>query len=101
MALFAALKYLNRLNPLPNRPLFVRVCSTSSLKTLMKKGEIARHEQLLLFPQCFLRVWRSLEDSKMCCLGNGYGPQWQPKVTNVGCEMHLYLNHCSLNYYIL
>ena len=48
------------------------------------KGEIARNEQFLLFPQCFLPVWRvffhyhqikncclqslSLEEYKTCCL---------------------------------
>ena len=37
-------------------PGFLRVCSTSVLKTL-GKGEIARNEQFLLFPQCFLPVW--------------------------------------------
>ena len=32
----------------PNKPCFLRVCSTSLLKTL-EKGEIARNEQFLLF----------------------------------------------------
>ena len=26
----------------------------------MEKGEIARNEQFLLFPQCFLAFWRTL-----------------------------------------
>ena len=29
-----------------------------SFKNTVGKGEIARHEQFLLFPQCFLSVWR-------------------------------------------
>ena len=29
------------------------------LKTLLRKGEIALNEQFLLFPQCFLIVWRT------------------------------------------
>ena len=47
-------------NPFPNKPWFLRVCITSQLKT-MGKGEIARYEQFLLFPQCFLPFWRT------CC----------------------------------
>ena len=43
-------------NPFPNKPWFLRVCRTSLLKTL-GKGEIARSEQFLLFPQCFLPIW--------------------------------------------
>ena len=52
------------------------------------KGEIARNEQFLLFPQCFLILWRTychfsssvklssakplnLEESKTCRLGKG------------------------------
>ena len=40
-------------NPFPNKPTFLRVCNTSRLKTL-GKGEIARNEQFLLFPQSFV-----------------------------------------------
>ena len=43
-------------NPFPNKPWFLHVCSISLLKTLWKKGEIARNEQFLFFPQCFLPV---------------------------------------------
>ena len=36
------------------------------------KGEIARNEQFLLFPQCFLPANAfSLEESKICCLVMG------------------------------
>ena len=44
------------LNPFPNKPCYLRVCSTRLLKTL-GKGEIARNDQFLLFPQCFLAFW--------------------------------------------
>ena len=63
-----------------------------SFENTAGKGEIARDEQFLLFPQCFLPVWRtffhfhsirncrlqtvSLEESKICCLvkcGNDCG----------------------------
>ena len=42
-------------NPLPNTPWFLSVCNTSLLKTL-GKGKIARNEQFLLFPHCFLPI---------------------------------------------
>ena len=41
----------------PNKPWLLRVCRTSLFKTLWEKGEIARNEQILLFPQRFLTVW--------------------------------------------
>ena len=41
-------------NLFPNKSWFLRVCSTSILKTMWEKGEIARDEQFLLFPQYFL-----------------------------------------------
>ena len=47
----------NYLNPFLNKPWFLRVCSTRLLKKL-GKGEIARNEQFLLFPQCFLSFRR-------------------------------------------
>ena len=76
------------LNPFPNKPWFLRVCSIGLLKTLWEKEEIACNEQFLLFPQCFLSFWRtshhfssnlellsanpfSLEGSKICHLGKG------------------------------
>ena len=45
-------------NPFPNKPWFLRVCSTSLLKTKWGKGEITYHEQFLLFPLCSLPIWR-------------------------------------------
>ena len=46
-------------NPFPNKPLLLHVCSTILLKTLLKKGEIARDEQFLLFPTVFLTCLES------------------------------------------
>ena len=43
----------------PNKPWFFSVCITRLLKTLLQKGEIARNEQFLLFPQCFLPIWKT------------------------------------------
>ena len=48
-----------RVDPLQSQPRFSCVCSARLLKTLEGKGEIARKEQFLLFPQCFLPVWRT------------------------------------------
>ena len=41
-------------NLFSNKPFFSRVCSTSRFENTVGKGEIARNEQFLLFPQCFL-----------------------------------------------
>ena len=56
-----------------------------SFENTVAKGEIARKEQFILFPKCFLLFWRnlrhvhrlkiassfSLEESKICCLEKG------------------------------
>ena len=63
------------------------VYAVQVLSNTVGKGEIARYEQFLLFPQCFLPTWRtmlfspnselwpanyfSLEESKICYLGKG------------------------------
>ena len=42
-----------------------------SFENIEGKGEIARNEQFLLFPQCFLPVWRTfchLQQNWNCCL---------------------------------
>ena len=76
------------INSFPNKPLSLRSCSTSFFEKTVGKGEIARNEQFLLFPQSFLPVLRtfchflqifklssansfSLEESKICRLGKG------------------------------
>ena len=43
-----------RVNGIPNKPLYLRICSTSPWKTLWYKGEIAYYEQFLFFTQNFL-----------------------------------------------
>ena len=48
--------------PFPNKPCVLRVCISSILKARWKKGEIVNNdnnEQFLLFPQCFLPIWRA------------------------------------------
>ena len=73
-------------NPFPNKPWFLRL-HYKAFENTVGKGEIARNEQFLLFPQCFLFVLRtlpfsanlklssansfSLEESRICCLGKG------------------------------
>ena len=52
---------LNGFNPFTNKPWFLRACSKSLLKKkTVGKGEIARNEQFLLFPRCFLPIWITL-----------------------------------------
>ena len=46
-------------DPFPNKPWFLRVCSYKSFENAVGKGEIARNEQFLLFLQCFLPIWRT------------------------------------------
>ena len=41
----------------PNKPWFLYVCCTKAFENTVGKGEIARNEQFLLFPQCFLPFW--------------------------------------------
>ena len=75
-------------NPFPNKPWFYTCLQYKSVENTVGKEEIARNEQFLLFPQCFLPDWRiflpfssnlklssansfSLEESKICPLGSG------------------------------
>ena len=43
--------------PFPNQALVFRCLQYKSFENTVGKGEIARHEQFLLFPQCFLPVF--------------------------------------------
>ena len=45
--------FLRVIKPFPNKPWFVCVCNARLLKTLWER------EQFLLFPQCFLPIWRA------------------------------------------
>ena len=73
------------INSFPNKPWFLHVCCTKSFENTVGKGEIARNEQFLFFPQCFLPFFEnfmpfssnmkltsansfSLEESKICRL---------------------------------
>ena len=44
-----------KLNPFPNKPWFLRVCSASLFENTVGKGEIARYERFLLFPVFYAR----------------------------------------------
>ena len=59
LTLYHTIPSFNDLDPFPNKPWFLRVCSTCLLKNNVGNGEIARNEQFLLFPHCFLPVWRT------------------------------------------
>ena len=74
--------------PFPKQALVFTCLHYQSFENTVGKGEIARNEQFLLFPQCFLLVWRNslpfssklklsfakslrLGESKICRLGKG------------------------------
>ena len=76
-------------NPFPNKSRFLRVCSTSLLKTLWEKEKLLITSNFSFFPQCFLPILEnflpfssnsklasansfSLGESKICRLGEGY-----------------------------
>ena len=44
---------INFVNPFPNKPWFLRVCSTSLFENTKGKGQIAHNEQFILFPRFF------------------------------------------------
>ena len=44
----------------PIKPLFFTCLQYKSFENTVGKGEIARNEQFLLFPQCFLSFWTTL-----------------------------------------
>ena len=49
-----------RLTGFPKQALFFTCLQYKSFEITVGKGEIARHEQFLLFPQRFLPFWRPL-----------------------------------------
>ena len=74
--------------PLPEQALAFTCLHHKSIENTVGKGEIARNEQFLLFPPCFLPIWKTycsfltaeisssdslrLEESKICRLGKVY-----------------------------
>ena len=47
------------IDPFPKRALVFTCLQDKSFENTVGKGEIAHYEQFLLFPQCFLSVWRA------------------------------------------
>ena len=45
--------------PFPKQALVFTCLQYKTFENTVGKGEIARNEQFLLFPQCFLSVWRT------------------------------------------
>ena len=84
---FEVLSQGERLNPFPNKPWFLCVCSTSLLKTLREKEKLLDMSDFSFFPvfsACFENLLPfssnlkllsanscSLEESKICCLEKG------------------------------
>ena len=50
---------LQTVNPFPNKPWFLCVCSASLLKTLWEKDKLLVTSNLSFSPRCFLPVWRT------------------------------------------
>ena len=46
-------------NPFPTNPGFYVPAVEVFFENTVGKGEIARNEQFLLFPQCFLPIWKT------------------------------------------
>ena len=77
------------IEPFPKQALVFTCLQNMSFENNVGKGEIARYEQFLLFPQSFLPIWKTfchirqtqscrlqtlffrLKESKICCLGKG------------------------------
>ena len=51
------------IQPLPKQALAFTCLQYRSFENTVGKGEIAHNEQFLLFPQCFLPLWRTLSFS--------------------------------------
>ena len=51
--------YQHLLQPFPKQALVFTCLQCKSFENTAGKGEIARNEQYLLFPQCFLPIWRT------------------------------------------
>ena len=47
-------------NSIPNKPWFFTCLQYNTFENTVGKVEIARYEQFLLFPPCFLSFWRTL-----------------------------------------
>ena len=51
-----------KFNPFQNKPWFFTCLQYKSFENTVGIGEIARNEQFLLFPQCFLPIWRTFHN---------------------------------------
>ena len=97
LILKCTLQSMLKFNPLPNKPLFSCVCSTSLLKTLWKKEKLLVTSNFFFYPQCLSTLLDSfppfssnlklssakslsLEESKICYSGTGLSicrrPMW-------------------------
>ena len=57
MCIYDVTKVSHILNPFPHNDIFLTPLGNKPFENTVGKGEIARNEQILLFPQCFLPVW--------------------------------------------
>ena len=96
-------KILMFINRFPNKPWFLRVFSTSLFENTVGKGEIACHEQFLLFPQCFLPICHFHQFSAIfikCPWARHFRAQpsigeTQENMNNVSCRLESGVKHHS------
>ena len=55
------LNFCQLVNPFLNKPWFFMCRQSKSLENIVGKGEIAQNKQFLLFPQCFVSVWKRVK----------------------------------------
>ena len=48
-----------RLNPFPNKPLFLPICTRSLLKILWEKEKLLATSNFFFFQRCFIPFWRT------------------------------------------
>ena len=92
------------MNPFPNKPCFLCVCSTCLLKTLCEKGEITRKEQFLLFPHWLLpslRTFCHFDQIQNCCLQTLLVWKSQKYTFGKGLIVSVSLLHDNIPRYIL
>ena len=58
--LMFAMNLNTHVNPFPKQALVYTCLQYTSFENTVGKRDFARNEQFLLFPQCFVPVWRTL-----------------------------------------
>ena len=77
--------------PFPKQALVFTCLKYKSFENTAGKGEIARNEQFLLFPQCFLPAWRAfINNEQFLLFPQCFLPAWRAfinKLEIVVCQL--------------